>query len=222
MDGPLVWREPSIDGLLGAGLQAPGGSPSPRPRAGRGSRAESFPLLTAWCRRQRATSLASIGEFFGHRTPCHGWQAATGRPFGPTRGSQPGAQAGRALSRGRKVLGATHLEGTRYLARTPVALDAGPRPMPCLGHPIPAGRRSPRLGVGSSPMIEAWPHPGPHITLVTERGMESGSHRLLPGGRCPPITGLHSPSCNEEWLHQASGCRTTAPLAAPPSPEEFP
>jgi hypothetical protein len=67
----------------------------------------------------------------------------------------------------------------------------------------------------TSPMIKAWLHPGRHITLVTERGMESESHRLLPDGRCPPITGFHSPSCNEESLHQASGCRTTAPLAAP-------
>jgi hypothetical protein len=67
-------------------------------------------------------------------------------------------------------------------------------------------------------MIEDWPHPGPRINLVTERGVENGSHRLLPGGRCLPIMGLHSLSCNEEWLHQASGCRTTAP----PFPEGLP
>jgi hypothetical protein len=44
--------------------------------------------------------LLGIGEVFGHRTHCHGRQAAAARPSGPARGSQPGALAGRRALEG--------------------------------------------------------------------------------------------------------------------------
>ncbi len=44
--------------------------------------------------------LLGIGQVFGHHTHHHGRQPAASRPFCPTRGSQPGAQAGRRALEG--------------------------------------------------------------------------------------------------------------------------